>query len=113
MRELSFIEQADQTLRFLESRIEQIADTAELDLDLARQGGVLTLEWVPPSGPQCTWVIHIQEAVHELWVASPAGAHHFKWNAEQQQWLSTREQGNLNELLASWLTALAGKPLQL
>ena len=113
MRELSFIEQAEQTLRFLESRFESLADIADLDLDLERQGGVLTLNWMPPGGPQCTWVIHIQEAMHELWVAGPAGAHHFKWDSVRNGWFDTRSGAALTELLSSWLSAMSGVPQRL
>lgn len=85
--------------------VEAAADAA--DLDTRRDGAVLTLE-VERSGQI---IINLQPAIQELWLASRAGAYHFKHR--DAGWIDTREGRTFEALLAEALTALGGPGLQL
>lgn len=95
-------------LRLAESTlaaVERAADAA--DLDSRRDGGVLTLE-VEGTGQV---IINLQPAIQELWLASRAGAYHFRYG--EAAWLDTRSGRPFAAVLLEAMAALGGPALDL
>ena len=100
MDETAFETLANQTLEDLFERLEdQLGDELEVDLE----GGILTIEL--ETGGQ--YVINRHAPNRQIWLSSPkSGAHHF--GRQDDQWVSTRGNGDLLALLTDELGALTG-----
>ncbi len=103
MNESEFLELVDSTL----DRIEDRVDESGADIEPARTGTVLTLEF--DNGSKI--VVNGQAAMHELWVAAKAGAYHYRHDG--QLWRSTRDAGELFETLSRLASAQSGAPVVL
>jgi CyaY protein len=85
--------------------IETAADAA--DLDSKRDGSVLRLEL--DGGDQV--IVNLQQPMHQLWLASRAGAHHYVWNGTH--WCDTRTGETLGAALRRVMDTLEAPPLDL
>jgi frataxin len=100
--ESAFHAAADRTLRaFLQAIEDRLGDAVEADL----RDGILTLEM--ESGAK--YVINKHAPNRQIWLASPvSGASHYGYDPARDQWLSTRGQGTLADVLASELAKVTG-----
>lgn len=103
MTETEFIELAEATLQRIQAAVEAVDD--ELDVD--RQGNVLTIEF--DDGFQI--VINKQTPTRQLWLASLKGGHHYERTGEQ--WLDTCSHHSIAEDLSSLLTQKLGRSITL
>jgi len=103
MTETEFLDLVDATLRRIEDRIE----ASGVDVEPARNGGVLTLEFDNGS----RMVINGQAAVRELWVAAKAGAYHYRHDG--QAWRDTRDGSELFAHLSRLASTQAGAVIRL
>lgn len=94
-----YLSLAEATLR----EIEAAADRA--DLDSKREGSVLTLEL--DNGEKV--IINLQPPIQELWLASKAGAYHFRWS--EGRWLDTRGGREFGDLVREAVVAQGGPDL--
>lgn len=85
--------------------IEAAADAA--DIDSKREGSVLRLEL--DSGDQV--IINLQQPMHQIWLASRAGAHHYVWNGSH--WGDTRTGETLGAALQRVMRTLDAPALHL
>lgn len=140
LSEAEFHERADELLGALETHLESLDEAVE-DFDLSfsvrdsflrrslrlfwdpaatgrarlsdsgrAQQGVLTLRL----GRLGTYVLNKQTPNRQIWWSSPtSGPKRFAWDAETQQWRSTRNHEALLERLETELTALTRTPLGL
>jgi len=93
MTDSAFESLADSLLDALE---EGIGD----DLDVERQGGVLTVE-----GAEGTWIVNKHAPTRQVWLSSPkSGARHYAFDPASGLWRDTRGEG---ELLATLSAELA------
>lgn len=100
MTETEFIALAERTLQRLESSVEVVDD----DIDLSRQGNVLTIEF--EDGFQI--VINVQVPTRQIWLASFKGGHHYSFNGKT--W--TEGSGErIEETLAALLSKKLGRPV--
>lgn len=74
-------------------RIEDALEGSQLDVDCARQGKVLTVEFEN----RAQVIMNAQPAIQELWLASKLGAYHFRWR--DSFWADTRTGENFALIL--------------
>ena len=103
MTETEFIELAESTLQRIQSAVEAVND----DLDVDRQGNVLTIEF--DDGFQI--VINMQTPTRQLWLASLKGGHHYERSG--QEWLDTCSRHSITEDLSALLTQKFGRVVKL
>lgn len=103
MTETEFIELAESTLQRIQSAVEAVDD----DLDVDRQGNVLTIEF--DDGFQI--VINMQTPTRQLWLASLKGGHHYERSG--QEWLDTCSRHRITEDLSALLTQKLGRVVKL
>lgn len=103
MTETEFIELAESTLQRIQSAVEAAAD--EVDVD--RQGNVLTIEF--DDGFQI--VINKQTPTQQLWLASLKGGHHYERSGDQ--WVDTCSRRTILQDLSALLTQKLGRNVEL
>lgn len=108
MTETQFLEQAERVLAAIDLALTQLGERADLDLDIARTGPVLTVDL--PNGTKL--VINTQAAVQQLWVAARSGGYHYALGADGL-WRDTRDGSELFAALSALLTAQSGVPIQI
>jgi CyaY protein len=95
-------------LRLAESELDEVEAAADrADLDSRREGSVLTLEI--DDGAQV--IINLQPAIQELWLASKAGAFHFKHR--DGAWRDTRSGHEFRQLVREAVAFVGGPELAL
>lgn len=109
MSESTFSLQVAGVLDALVEGIERAAESADADIEVNRSGNVIELEFADRS----QMVINSHEAAGEVWVASRRGGFHFRPGSESGQWLDTRSNRGLLELLADEISFHAGQPVSL
>ena len=68
-------------------RIESVLEDEADDLEVDRQGGVLTIE----TADGATFVLNKHAPLRQLWLSSPvSGASHYDYDADRKRWISTR-----------------------
>jgi frataxin len=101
MDESAFETLADRTLADLQTRIEDAAEDADVDL----RSGILTVEF--DDGRQ--YVINKHMPNRQIWLSSPiSGAMHFNHDPATGKWRSTRGSEVLHEVLAAELGTITG-----
>ena len=108
MTESEFMAVAEAVLDDIESRLEQAADQADVDLECSRSGNVLEIEFID-NGSKI--IVNTQAPMQEIWVAARSGGFHFR--LKDQQWRDTRDGSELFAALASLASLQAGEPLTL
>ena len=103
MTETEFIELAESTLQRIQAAVEAAAD--EVDVD--RQGNVLTIEF--DDGFQI--VINKQTPTQQLWLASLKGGHHYERSGDQ--WVDTCSRRTILRDLSALLTQKLGRKVAL
>lgn len=103
MSDSEFLDLIEATLR----RIEDGVEASGTDIEPARSGGVLTLEFDNGS----KMVINGQAAVRELWVAAKSGAYHYRHDG--QAWRDTRDGSELFASLSRLASLQAGAVVRL
>ena len=84
MTDAEYLELAEALLRQIEAQCDAINDAGVVDIDNARNGGVVTLAF--ESGAQI--VINLQKPLHEIWLAARTGGSHYRWT--DGAWRDTR-----------------------
>lgn len=82
--------------------IEDALDSSDLDVDFQRSGHVLEIEFEDES----KIVINGQVPMREIWLAAPAGAHHFR--KQDNRWLDTRTDESLSTVLSRYASKQSG-----
>lgn len=108
MTESEFLVVAEAVLDDIESRLEQAADQADVDLECSRSGNVLEIEFID-NGSKI--IVNTQAPMQEIWVAARSGGFHYR--LKDQQWHDTRNGSELFTALAALASAQAGQPLSL
>ena len=103
MTESEFQSQADATLAAIERAIEAVDIDAEVD----RSGGVLTLEFADAG----KIVVNKQAPKQQIWIAARSGGFHFGWS--EGTWRDTRDGRELFAALSAIVSAQIGTPVVL
>ena len=108
MTESEFLAVAEAVLDHIESRIEQTADVADVDVECSRSGNVLEIEFIDQNSKI---IVNTQAPMHEIWVAARSGGFHFRMKGDL--WLDTRDGSELFAALSSLVSEQAGQSLVL
>ncbi|MFM7633217.1 MAG: iron donor protein CyaY [Betaproteobacteria bacterium] len=108
MTETEFLSIAQGVLDQIETAIEQAADGADVDIECARSGNVLEIEFI---ANRSKMIINTQAPMQEIWVAARAGGFHFR--LQQGQWCDTRDGGELFAALSKLASEQAAVALSL
>lgn len=103
MTESEFLTLAEQVLGTIESSLERLADSTDLDVECSRSGNVLEIEFVD-NGSKI--IVNSQAPMQEMWVAARSGGFHYR-NVEGK-WLNTRDQSELFESLSRMVSMQGG-----
>lgn len=103
MTETEFIALVEKTFDDLENQLEDL----DLDLDIERQGHVLTVEIVPGFKV----VINRQTPFKQVWLASLKGGYRFDWNG--QSWIERQHCKELKGVLSELLSSKLGQKVEL
>lgn len=103
MTEPEFLDACDRVL----ASIEDAFDRCGVDVESARSGNVLELEF--DDGAKI--IVNGNAPVREIWVAARRGAFHFRHDAGR--WIDTRGAGELFALLSTLASHHAGEPIRL
>lgn len=85
MTESEFLALAEQTLGQLELGLEQVADALDLDIEVSRQGNVLTITF--ENGSQI--IVNSHAAAKEIWMAARSGGFHYR--RVEDRWIDSRD----------------------
>ena len=105
LSDVDYDSRARATLASVEATVDRLLQDDVIDIDASRTGGLLELSF--PAGG--TIVINTQPPLHELWLASPTGAYHFK--AAGGRWIE-RQGGEVFAVLSACASELGGKALR-
>ncbi|RJX31750.1 MAG: iron donor protein CyaY [Oxalobacter sp.] len=108
MTESEFLLLAEAALREIESAVENVAHVTDIDIECARHGNVLDIEFFE-SGAKI--IINIQTPMRELWLAAKTGGFHFKHDGHQ--WVDTRGGGELYTVLSRAASAATGQAIRI
>ena len=87
------------------ARIEHAADEIDADIEVERNGNVLTLEF--ENGSKI--IVNLQPPMEEIWIAAKMGGFHFKF--VDGRWVDTRHGREFFESLSDYATQHAGEPV--
>lgn len=105
MNETEFLALAEKVLDLIESQADDWPGSHDVDIDVTRNGNVLTLAF--EDGP--TIVVNSQAAMQEIWLAARTGGYHYSFDG--QTWNDTRGGPALHEALSQICSEAAGTPL--
>lgn len=103
----SFSVHAEQTLEELMQRMEALDALSDLDMDII--DGVFTLEF--EDGSQV--IINRQEALEQIWLASPEGPAHYGYSEAEAAWLDDKTGEDMIQTLNRVLSQKLDQPITL
>ena len=106
MTDNEYLNLAESALLRIEQAADRINDDTDVDIDAARNGGVITLAFA--GGSQI--VVNLQKPLHEIWLAARAGGYHYKYDG--QVWRCTKKGTELFADLNTYASEQAGMALQ-
>ena len=95
MTDIEFLDLAENALKAIEAHCDRINEATDADIDNQRTGGMVTLTFENHS----QIVVNLQKPLQEIWLAAKRGGFHYK--NINGQWLDTKGQGELFEMLSS------------
>jgi CyaY protein len=105
MTDLEFMDRAETLLRSIEANCDRLNDSANVDIDNQRVGGMVTLTFTNHS----QIIINLQKPLHEVWLAAKSGGYHFKFDGAQ--WQDTKGSGEFFASLSRDASAQSGAAL--
>lgn len=103
MTESEFLKQAETILSQIETRLEDLANSSDLDVECTRSGNVLEIEFID-NGTKI--IVNSQAPMQEMWVAAKSGGFHFRRDGEQ--WINTRDGTELFAALSHMISTQGG-----
>lgn len=98
-----YLTAAEQLLLSVELACDNINEQTQADIDCARVGGMVTLEFRDSS----QIVINLQKPLEEVWLASKGGGFHYRLSADGR-WLDSKNGSEFFADLSAWASAHAG-----
>ena len=90
MTESEFLGLADATLSTIETALEEITQSTDIDIECSRNGNVLEIEFID-NGSKI--IVNSQAPMQEMWVAAKSGGFHYK--RAEDRWVNTRDGSEL------------------
>ena len=91
------------------SRLEEILDECEADIDYDTISDILTIEFEDSS----KIIINYQSANGQLWLAARSGGFHYDYDAEKNSWNNDRSGADFFDELSRLATEQAGEGIVL
>jgi CyaY protein len=107
MTEQAFLKAADSTLDAIEAAVERTVDEGVMDVDVERQGNVLTLVF----GDGSRIIVNSHTAAREIWVAARSGGFHYR--QVDGSWIDGRSGDELWAALSRLVGEQGGAPVVL
>ncbi|WP_027797315.1 iron donor protein CyaY [Paraburkholderia acidipaludis] len=85
--------------------VERAVDEADADIELERNGNVLTLEFEN----RTKIIVNLQPPMSEIWIAAKAGGFHYRF--VDGEWRDTRSGTEFFSALSAYATEQAGEPV--
>ena len=108
MTESEYLVLAEAVLNDIEIRLENIADSSDVDIECSRSGNVLEIEFIDTDSKI---IVNTQAPMQEIWMAARSGGFHYRFNG--QQWLDTRDGSELYAALSKVASLQAGSTITL
>ena len=108
MTESEYLVLAEAVLNDIEIRLEQIADSSDVDIECSRSGNVLEIEFIDTDSKI---IVNTQAPMQEIWMAARTGGFHYRFNG--QQWVDTRDGSELYAALSKVASLQAGSTITL
>ncbi len=105
MTDIEFLDLAENALTAIEANCDRINEVSDADIDNQRTGGMVTLTFENHS----QIVVNLQKPLQEIWLAAKRGGYHYK--CISGQWLDTKGQGELFDMLSNCASEQAQCPL--
>ncbi len=105
MTDIEFLDLAENALKAIEAHCDRFNEETDADIDNQRTGGMVTLTFQNHS----QIVVNLQKPLQEIWLAAKRGGYHYK--NVNGQWLDTKGQGELFDMLSSCASEQAQRPL--
>src|SRR6478672_10627626 len=99
MTESEFLTLADATLTRIESALEAVSDSGDIDVECSRTGNVLEIEFIDDGSKI---IVNSQAPMQELWIAARSGGFHYKHDGGR--WLNTRDGSELFAALSAMVS---------
>jgi CyaY protein len=106
MTDPEFMDQAEALLKLVEAHCDEINDTTDADIDIQRNGAMLTLTFSNAS----QIIVNMQKPLHEIWMATKSGGFHYRW--ESGLWIDTKKQTDFLQELSANASAQTGLALR-
>jgi CyaY protein len=106
MTDSEYLNLAETLLHAVERSADAISEGSDVDLDVQRVGGMVTLVFADRS----QIVINLQKPLQEVWMATRFAGYHYKWS--EGAWRATRDGSLMQADLNRDASAHAGQPLQ-
>ena len=107
MTDLEYLNAAEQALATVERACDRINDETDVDLDVQRSGGMLTLSFRDKSQV----VVNLQKPLHEIWLAARTGGYHFR--SVDGAWRDTKDGADFFSRLSECVSEHARRPLEI
>ncbi|WP_027853549.1 iron donor protein CyaY [Marinobacterium litorale] len=101
MTESEFMSRVDETL----TRVEEILDEADTDIDCEINGGMMTVKC--ENGSQI--IFTRQPPLKQLWLATREGGFHFDYDNERSAWIRDSDSKPLDQVLSHAFAEQAGE----
>ncbi|HYF57475.1 MAG TPA: iron donor protein CyaY [Burkholderiaceae bacterium] len=107
MSDQAFQQAAEAVLDAIEAAVERAIDEADLDVEIERQGNVITLDFDDGSKV----VVNSHSAAREIWVAARSGGFHYR--PVDGRWIDGRNGEELWAALSRVVSQQGGAPVVL
>lgn len=99
------MDRAEALLKAIELTCDRVNETTDCDIDVQRNGGVITLTFENRS----QIVVNLQKPLHEIWLADRSGGYHYRW---MDTWQDTKGGLSFWPRLSEATSQQAGQPLE-
>ncbi|MCM2549547.1 iron donor protein CyaY [Burkholderia glumae] len=105
MSDTEYLIRAEAVLAAVERCVDE-ANEGDLDIDLGRNGSVVTLTF--ENGTKI--IVNLQPPMKEVWIAAKSGGYHFRY--VDGAWRDTRSGNEFFAALTQYATEQAGEPVR-
>lgn len=98
MTDAEYMSLAEGVLKRVETAIDEIVQSSDVDIDVSRAGKMVELAFANKS----KMVLNLQPPLHEIWLAAKSGGYHFKFDG--RAWRTTKDGQEFYALLSQCLS---------
>ncbi len=106
MTDSEFLALADSTLSRIETVLEEVTQSTDIDIECSRNGNVLQIEFIA-NGTKI--IVNSQAPMQEMWVAARSGGFHYR--RIDGCWINTRDGSEMFGALSRMLSEQGAAPI--